>query len=189
MKRLSVAGVLLLAVALWGGYVWVRHVGVVMERQRRTADSLHTAQQLLATQSTAALALRDSLATVERQRLTLIRAQQAALEAANRLLGAKTAQFRSMLADSLRAQFDSLEALHNVREASLSSQRDSALGLFSRAAASRDTLAALLRSSQAQTQALSVALLKAQRVPFFSRPSVRIGMLAGAFLAGNLLKR
>ena len=175
-RRILTGAVVVLAA--WLAFLWVRHVGVIQERERRALDSLSTVQAKL--DSATALALShhraDSLREAQQVR-QLQRAAQAVVVARQREDSLATALAR-VVPDTAQALLSALRASWARSAASLEVQRDSALSLWRQAAMERDTLAALLRAQQAQTAALNMALVRARRKPFWDRSGPRILLVA-----------
>lgn len=164
-----------------------RRVGAANERARTTLDSLTQANH--ARDSLEALRLRQ---VADQQRIEARQAAQLARSRAQtdsfkRLATSEAAVLRAALADSLQALFDSLQVSQARVLSSVEAQRDSAVRMFLGAAAQRDTLATLLRASQAARAATEAALVRASRRGFTEGPVFRWGTLALAYIAGRKL--
>jgi hypothetical protein len=170
-------------------FAWAeRRAGAAEARAHATADSLAqiTASLRLKADSALAHQHRDSLA--DAQFLRAQAGQQVALQAQKTAQEALRASIERRLADSasLRAAFDSLEALHQAREDSLTVQRERAIARFTGAAFQRDSLAELLRAAQRQSQGLSSALAQASRTPLWKRcgPGGGVGVALSGGVSG-----
>lgn len=178
MTRLHLTAWLTVLALLVGFALYWRHEGAQAEKDKREIDSLSTANAVLVAANRGALATVDSQHQREALAAGKERAQEARLGALNGRLGALASILRDSLTRAQQAQLDSLEALHAQTDSLLASQRDSYRALFLGAAASRDTLAALLRASEAQIAGLQVALVKARHVPLWNTPAVKVVQLA-----------
>lgn len=184
MKAHAAWGALVLVLLIAFALYW-RNQGAQAEREHHIEDSLSTANARIAAAAESILARHGADSAREAGALRQVGVQQVALNAANGRAEALARILRDSIGGAQQARLDSLEALHAQQDSLLMAQRDGYKALFLQAAASRDTLAVLLRASQAEANGLQVALVQARKTPLLNKPIVKLATLGLAFALGK----